>query len=218
MSNFEKTEKNTVKRVPKRGHYDKETIYPILDEAFFCTVSFIHEGEAVGIPMLHAREGDALYLHGSTKSRLMVELGNSSQVCVSVTHFDGLVLARSVFHSSANYRSAVCFGTPKAIVSEEEKDEALRLFVEKLIPGRWEDARRPNAQELKGTLVVRLDMEAASAKIRTGPPIDDEDDYELDVWAGVLPSEQKYGAFESDSKLREGTEIPEYLHTWRKKL
>ena len=215
MSEFERTELNRVRRVPARGVYDRATIYPIVDAALICHVGLVEEGQPIVIPTLHARRGDEILLHGATTSRLMRYAASGAPLCITVTHVDGLVLARSVFHHSANYRSAVLFGKGDLIEDEDEKMAALELFTEKLIPGRWADARIPNATELKATSVVTVTIESASAKIRTGPPKDDEEDYALNVWAGVLPMQQITGAPEVDPASRHEVPVPAYLHAWQ---
>lgn len=213
MREFAKTERNRVRRVPARGAYDKATIYPIVDDALICHVGLVDAGQPVVIPTLHARCGDEILLHGATTSRLMTYAASGAPLCITVTHVDGLVLARSVFHHSANYRSAVLFGRGVPIEDEEEKMAALAAFTEKLIPGRWDDARRPNAVELKATAVVAVAVESASAKIRTGPPKDDAEDYALDVWAGVLPLQVQRRAPEADPLLPATINLPAYLAT-----
>ncbi|MCB0061656.1 MAG: pyridoxamine 5'-phosphate oxidase family protein [Caldilineaceae bacterium] len=211
MTEFERTEQNRVRRVPDRGAYDKMTIYPIVDEALICHVGLVEAGQPVVIPTLHARRGDDILLHGATTSRLMQYAASGAPLCITVTHVDGLVLARSVFHHSANYRSAVLFGQGTLIEAEEEKMAALAMFTEKLIPGRWQDARRPNAVELKATSVVAVAIESASAKVRTGPPKDDAEDYALDVWAGVVPMHVQRLAPEADPLLDAAVALPNYL-------
>lgn len=212
MSEFAQTTLNRVRRVPARGVYDQETIYPIVDAALICHVGLVEEGQPIVIPTLHARRGDEILLHGATTSRLMRYAASGAPLCITVTHVDGLVLARSVFHHSANYRSAVLFGKGYLIEGEDEKMAALKIFTEKLIPGRWADARIPNVTELKATSVVTMAIESASAKIRTGPPKDDEEDYALDVWAGVLPMQQIVGTLEVDPASRHEVPVPTYLH------
>jgi len=214
MSSFEKTPKNTVVRVPNRGIYDKEQVYSILDDALICHVSFVVDGQPITIPTIHARAGDNLLLHGSSKSRLMLHAAEGNDLCVSVTHLDGLVLARSSFHHSMNYRSVVVFGKGQMVEAEDDKMDALAKFTDKLIPGRWDDARKPTSQEMKATLVVSIPIDSASAKVRTGGPIDDDEDYSLDVWAGVVPIKQKFMAAEPDEKLKEGIAMPEYLRDY----
>ncbi|MFH1197201.1 MAG: pyridoxamine 5'-phosphate oxidase family protein [bacterium] len=207
---FNRTKINTVKQAPKRAFYDKETIYPIVDEALICHVGFSIESQPFIIPTIHARRDDTIYLHGSTKSRLINHIESGNTVCISVALLDGLVLARSVFHHSMNYRSAVLFGKGK-LVGRKEKLEALELITEKLFPGRWNDARPPNGKELKGTAIVAIDIENASAKIRTGGPNDNPEDYDLDYWAGVIPIKQIMLEPIPDEKLKAGIELPRYI-------
>jgi len=181
------TERTTLRRLPKRGDHDRATIEAILDEALVCHVGFVAEGQPYVIPTIHGRAGDRLYVHGSAASRMLRTLSGGVPVCVTVTLVDGLVMARSAFHHSMNYRSVMVLGTAQAVQDEAEKLEALRVIVDHVSPGRWAEARPPNEKELKATSVLRLPIAEASAKVRTGPPIDDEEDYALPVWAGVLP-------------------------------
>ncbi|MCG8651181.1 MAG: pyridoxamine 5'-phosphate oxidase family protein, partial [Pirellulales bacterium] len=183
---FEKTERNQVKRVPARGHYDRETIYAVLDAGSVCHVGFVVDEQPFVIPTLYGRQGDHLYLHGSSASRMLRSTQTGVPLCVTVTHVDGLVLARSAFHHSMNYRSAVIFGTASE-VSGDEKTEGLRVISEQVLQGRWEEVRAPTEQELKATTVLRLTIQTASAKIRTGPPKDEPEDSRLPIWAGVVP-------------------------------
>lgn len=213
MTEFPKTSQNRVRRVPDRGAYDKATIYPIVDAALICHVGLVEEGQPIVIPTLHARQGDTILLHGATTSRLMRYAASGAPLCITVTHVDGLVLARSVFHHSANYRSAVLFGHGTMVEDEAAKMDALEAFTEKLIPGRWDDARIPNTTELKATMVVAMPIESASAKVRTGPPKDDEEDYALDVWAGVVPLRTERLAPEADPQLSTSIKLPSYLST-----
>ena len=195
-------------RLPKRGAYDRETVYKILDEAFVCHVGFVVEGQPYVIPTNFGRAGDTLYLHGSAASRMLRTLSEGVPVCVTVTLVDGLVLARSAFHHSVNYRSVVVLGTAKLVSDPAEKMEALRLFTEHIMKGRWDGIRQPNEQELKATSVLALPLEEASAKIRTGGAVDEEEDYSLPVWAGVLPLPVTPGAPIPDSRLNAGTPVP----------
>jgi nitroimidazol reductase NimA-like FMN-containing flavoprotein (pyridoxamine 5'-phosphate oxidase superfamily) len=211
VTEFAKTAQNRVRRMPDRGAYDKATLYPIVDEALICHVGLLEEAQPVVIPTLHAREGDQILLHGATTSRLLRYAATGAPLCITVTLVDGLVLARSIFHHSINYRSAVLFGRGTLIEGDAAKLVALERFTEKLIPGRWHDARQPNAIELKATAVVAVTIESASAKIRTGPPKDDEEDYALDVWAGVVPLHQSVGAVQPDPRLRPEIAVPAYL-------
>ena len=187
MTSDLRTDRTTLRRLPKRGDHDRNTIDAILDEALACHVGFVAEGQPYVIPTINGRAGDRLYLHGSAASRMLRTLSGGVPVCVTVTLIDGLVMARSAFHHSMNYRSVVVLGTAQAVADEAEKREALRTIVEHVSPGRWAETREPNATEMKATSVLRLPIQEASAKVRTGPPIDDEEDYALRVWAGVLP-------------------------------
>ncbi len=206
MKDYPVTQRNKVKRLPKRGHYDRETVYSILDDGFLCHVGFTIEGQPYVIPTSYGRDGDKVYFHGSSKSRMLTHLDKGIPVCLTVTHLDGLVLARSAFHHSMNYRSALLFGTAR-LIEGEEKEKALFLISESILKGRWDEVRGPNTQEMKATSVLCLDVETASAKIRTGPPGDDEEDYALPIWAGVLPISQQYGPPTNDPLLREGIPV-----------
>ena len=211
MSEFAPTERTQVKRLPKRGKYDSETVYKILDEAFVCHVGFVVDGQPYVIPTNFGRVGDTLYLHGSAASRMLRTLSEGIPVCVTVTLVDGLVLARSAFHHSVNYRSVVILGTAKLVDDPTEKMEALRLFTEHIMRGRWDEIRWPNEQEMKGTTVLALPLEEVSAKVRVGGPVDDEEDYSLPVWAGVLPMSTTTGAPVPDTRLKEGVAVPAYI-------
>ncbi len=186
MENFPQSSRNTLKRSPQRGQYDRATVYRIVDAGFLCHVGFTIGAQPYVLPNAYGREGDTLYLHGAIGNRMLKQLERGIPVCITVTHTDGLVLARSVFHHSFNYRSAVLFGTAR-LVAEEAKEHALHVVTEQILRGRWDEARTPTAQELKITKVLAVTIEEASAKIRTGPPKDEEEDYALPVWAGVLP-------------------------------
>lgn len=199
--------RNKVKRVPDRGHYDKETVYAILDEAFVCHVSFVVDGQPFIIPTLYGREENKIYIHGATTSRMIEHLDKGFQLSLAVTHVDGIVLARSAFHHSANYRSTVVYGTAKK-VADERKNHALYVISENVLKGRWDEARKPNAKELKATTVLEIEIEQASAKIRTGGPKDEKADYELDIWAGVLPMSVEKGKPYADEVLRNNIPVP----------
>ena len=186
MNTFNKTTRNTLRRSPQRGHYDRATIYPILDAGFLCHVGFTIGEQPYVLPNAYGREGDTLYLHGAVGNRMLKQLEQGVPVCITVTHTDGIVLARSVFHHSFNYRSVVAFGTAR-LVAEERKEHALHVVTEQILKGRWDEARTPTEQELKITKVLAVTIEEASAKVRTGPPKDEEEDYALPLWAGVLP-------------------------------
>jgi len=211
------TDRTRVARLPKRGDYSQETIYGILDASFLCHVGFVVDGQPYVIPTGYGRAGDMLYLHGSAASRMLRTLAGGVDVCVTVTLLDGLVLARSAFHHSMNYRSVVILGRALPVEGDEEKTAALRAIAEQIVAGRWEDVRKPTAQELKATAVLALPIQEASAKIRTGPPLDDEADYALDVWAGVLPVAMRTGAPVADPRLKAGIlEAPEYVTRYRR--
>ena len=184
---LEQTDRTKVRRLPSRGAYDRETIYAILDEALICHVGFVADGQPFVIPTIHWRDGDTLYFHGSAASRMLRTLRSGVDACVTVTLLDGLVMARSAFHHSMNYRSVVVFGNAREVAEREEKLRALERLVEHIAPGRSAEVRGPSESELRQTLVLALPLYEASAKIRTGPPVDDADDYKLPVWAGVVP-------------------------------
>jgi len=187
MTELTPTKRSQVKRVKKRGHYDRETVYQILDEAKVCHVGFTVEGQPYVIPTAYGRINDKLYVHGSKVSRMMKTLQTGVDVCITVTLLDGLVLARSAANHSMNYRSVVIFGKASLVVAEEAKIAALRAFTEHIVPGRWDKIRPPKPQELAATTVLSIPIVEASAKIRSGPPKDDEADLNIPVWAGIIP-------------------------------
>jgi nitroimidazol reductase NimA-like FMN-containing flavoprotein (pyridoxamine 5'-phosphate oxidase superfamily) len=205
------TSRTRVRRLPKRGAYDRATIDAILDEGLVCHVGFVVDGHPFVIPTLHARDGDRVLIHGSAASRMLRDLGDGIDACLTVTLADQLVVARSAFHSSMNYRSVMLLGKARLIEEPAAKMNALRALVEHLIPGRWEDCRKPNATEMKATWILEMPIDEASAKIRTGPPIDDDADYALDFWAGMLPIAGGFGKPIRDPKLKSGIEAPDYL-------
>ncbi len=208
---FTPTERTQVKRLPKRGNYDRETVHKILDAAFVCHVGFCVEGQPFVIPTNFGRAGDTLYLHGSAASRMLRTLSGEVPICVTVTHVDGLVLARSAFHHSVNYRSVVILGKARLVENPAEKMEALRIFTEHVMKGRWDEVRQPTEQEMKATTVLALQLEEVSAKIRSGGPVDDEADYALPVWAGVLPLEITAKPPEPDAQRKNEPALPDYL-------
>src|SRR5215475_3643381 len=211
MSTFTPTARTQVKRLPKRAAYDRDTVFKILDEAFVCHVGFVREGQPFVIPTNFGRSGETIYLHGSAASRMLRTLSEGVPVCVTVTLADGLVLARSAFHHSVNYRSVVMLGTARLVDDPKDKMEALRLFTEHVMKGRWDDIRWPTEQELKGTTVLSVALEEVSAKVRVGGPVDDEEDYAMPVWAGVLPLHTTTSAPIPDTRLKEGTPVPQYI-------
>ncbi len=204
------SDRTTLKRLPKRGHYERETINAILDEGFICHVGFVVDGQPFVIPTGYARVDEKLLIHGSQASRMLRSLAGGIDVCLTVTLIDGLVLARSAFHHSMNYRSVVVFGKANVVEAPEEKLAALLALSEHFIRGRWNDVREPSEQELKATTVLSLSLVEASAKIRTGPPLDDEEDYALPVWAGVIPLRLQAGEPIKDPRLPDGIEPPKY--------
>jgi len=213
---FPQTQRTTLKRLPKRGVYDRELVYRILDEGFICHVSFAVDGQPFVIPTGYARVDDQLFVHGSQMSRMLRTLAQGVDVCVAVTLIDGLVLARSAFHHSVNYRSVVIFGRAAMVEEGEAKLAALLAFSEQVIPGRWNDVREPTEQELRATTVLSLPLVEVSAKVRTGPPLDDDEDYALNVWAGVLPLKLVAGEPLNDPRLPHGIKPPVYTLKYRR--
>jgi uncharacterized protein len=211
------TARTRVVREPQRGVYDRSAAYQILDESFICHVGFVVEGQPFVIPTGYGRGGDSLYIHGSAASRMLCRLDEGVAVCVTVTLLDGLVLARSIFNHSMNYRSVVIFGTAHAVTDPKEKLEALHLLSEHILPGRWAESRQPNETELKATLVLRLPIEEFSTKMRQGPPIDDEEDYSFPTWAGVVPLSLVAGEPIDDPRLDPAREAPKYAKNYSRK-
>jgi uncharacterized protein len=213
------TKRTELRRLPSRGSRDLDTINAILDAGFLAHVGFCVDSQPYVIPTLYGRCGKGLYLHGSAASRMLGRLETGIPGCVTVTLVDGLVLARSAFHHSMNYRSVVAFGTAHKIDEPAQKTRALRIISEHLIAGRWNDVRTPSEKELKATAVLKFSIEEASAKIRAGPPLDDEEDYSLPVWAGILPLSLEAKTPVPDSRLAEGARVPEYvLRAWNYRL
>jgi len=217
MSDFVPTERTQIRRLPKRGTYDRETVYSILDEGLVCHIGFVADGKPVVIPTNYGRKGDVLYFHGSPGSRTFRAMAAGAEVCVTVTLLDGLVLARSAFHHSMNYRSVVIFGQGAVVEDPIEKREALRVVTEHVVRGRWDEVRQPSEKELKATIVLALPLVEASAKVRTGPPIDDEEDYALPVWAGVLPLDLTPRSPLADERLPKGIAPPKYVLGYTRK-
>ncbi len=214
-SNPMPTPRTRVVRESDRGVYDRDTVNRILDEGFLCHVGFVVDGQPYVIPTSYGRDGDVLYIHGSAASRMLRNLDNAIPVCVTVTLLDGLVLARSVFNHSMNYRSVVILGTATLIDNPEEKLAALLALSQHILPGRWDDSRQPNEKELKATSVLRIPIEEFSAKARVGPPIDDEPDYTFPTWAGVIPLDTTVGTPIRDERCQR--ELPKYLRDYSRK-
>ena len=206
-----------MKRLPERGHYDQETVYRILDEALICHVGFVQDSIPFVIPINFARKDNSIILHGAKASRLLKHIAAGHPVCIEATIVDGLVLARSVFNHSVNYRSVVLFGRGKLVTDEKEKMEALRAVTEHLIPGRWQEARLPNRKEMNATSVVSIEIDRASAKIRSGPPVDDAEDYALPIWAGVLPLQEMALSPIKDEWMAQEIEAPGYVKKYSRK-
>jgi nitroimidazol reductase NimA-like FMN-containing flavoprotein (pyridoxamine 5'-phosphate oxidase superfamily) len=204
MSTFIPTPRTKVKRLAKRAVYDKAAVHAILDEGILCHVGFVREGQPFVIPTLYARSGDAIYFHGSGASRMLRSLAEGIEVCLTVTLVDAYVLARSAFHHSMNYRSVVVLGRARQVSERGEMLEALRLITDHVVPGRWDEVRGPNELEMKQTAVLCLPLAEVSAKVRTGPPADDEEDYALPIWAGIVPIRTSLGEPATDGRVLPG--------------
>jgi nitroimidazol reductase NimA-like FMN-containing flavoprotein (pyridoxamine 5'-phosphate oxidase superfamily) len=217
MSEFQNpTARTRVVREADRAVYDRETVYRILDEGFLCHVGFVADGQPFVIPTSYGRKDANLYIHGSAASRMLRNLKDGVPVCITVTLLEGLVLARSIFNHSMNYRSVVVLGKATLVDDPAEKLAALRVLSEHILPGRWDDSRRPNERELKATSVLRVPIEEFSAKVRLGPPVDDAEDYAFPTWAGVIPLEMKAGTPIDDARLLPGQSAPEYARNYRR--
>ena len=216
MNEFTPTERTKVRRLPDRGKYDSESVYGILDEAFICHVGFVVESQPYVIPTGFARVDDTLYIHGSAASRMLRTLADGVQICVTVTLIDGIVMARSGFHSSMNYRSVVILGRATQVEGRDEKLAAMAAFSEQVMPGRWKDLRETTDAELKGTLVLSLPLKEVSAKVRSGPPKDDEVDYALPLWAGIVPLQLTAGNPINDPRLPTGIDPPGYARNYKR--
>lgn len=210
------TERARVRRLPERAVYEREAIHAILDEALICHVGFVVDDVPYVIPTIHARVGDTVYLHGSPASRMLRLLKTGASISATATIIDGIVVARALFHHSMNYRSVVVFGEPRLVGDPEERTIAFRAITEHVLPGRWEEARRPNVTEDRGTLLVALAIEEASAKVRVGPPGDDEEDYDLDIWAGVIPLAITAAQPTADPRLKPGVEVPRSVRNYER--
>jgi uncharacterized protein len=211
---YQRTERTRLRRLPERAAYDRDTVHAILDEGFICHVGFVLDGQPFVIPTGYVRAADTLYLHGSTGSRLGLRPG--MDVCATVTLLDGLVLARSAFHHSMNYRSVVVLGRTRALTGPDEKEAALRALVEHIVPGRSDAVRGADRRELAATAVLALPLAEVSAKVRTGPPVDDEPDYDLPIWAGVLPLRQVADPPVPDDRLDPSLDVPAHVATWHR--
>ena len=216
MGEFPQSDLNKVRRLPLRGLYDKETIYDIVDEALICHVGFVVEGQPFVMPTIHVRIDDTIYLHGAIANRMLHHIKSGNSVCLTMTLIDGIVFARSVFHHSMNYRSAVLFGKGRVIDGYDEKWKIFSALTEHIAKGRWEDARKPTEKETNATTVVAIDIESASAKARTGPAKDDEEDYLLPTWAGIMPVQLNYGEPIRDEQLSADIAVPEYLKNYKR--
>lgn len=217
MPNYDTTPLNKIVRGPKRASYDQEQIYRILDEKFLCHVAYTWNGKAMIIPTAYGRKGDRLYIHGSLKNRMMSCLSGAGEACISVTHLDGLVLARSAFHHSANYRSVNVYGKVSAVENEDEKMQALECILNHMVPGHWEHIRQPSDKELRATLVLEIAIDSASAKIRSGEVADEKEDLDLPIWAGVVPISETVGDPAYDPLLPAGIKAPESVLNYVKK-
>jgi uncharacterized protein len=204
------TDRTQLRRLRERGRSDRADLYAVLDAGLVCHLGVVIDGAPVVLPTGYGRDGDTLFLHGSSANRGLAS-ADGQEVCVTVTHLDGLVCARSVFHHSMNYRSAMVFGTARLIIDDEQRLAALQAITEQLVPGRWAATRGPTRKELAATAVLALPLAESSVKIRTGPPADDEEDYALDVWAGVLPAALVFGAAQPDPRLRPDVAIPAHI-------
>jgi nitroimidazol reductase NimA-like FMN-containing flavoprotein (pyridoxamine 5'-phosphate oxidase superfamily) len=205
-SSYSVSKKNKVRQLREYAVYDQDTVHRILDSALVAQVAFIQEGLPVVVPMIHARDGDTIYLHGARKARVIRMLEQTEEACLNVTLLDGIVLARSAFNSSMNYRSVTVFGKPALIDDEQDKLHAMRVISEHLMPGRWDELRAPHDREVKMTGVIALDISSASAKVTEGMPIDEEEDYEIPIWAGVLPLTSDLGELQTDDRMLQGVE------------
>ncbi len=216
MTTLEVTPRTRLKRAPQRGSHDRREIHAILDEGLICQLAVAVDGVPHVIPTAYGRIDDVLYVHGAAANRVLRSLLGGDDCCVSVTLVDGLVLARSAFHHSMNYRSVIAYGAMREVTDAHEKAAALRAIVEQLVPSRWPDVREPNAVESRRTLVLALHLSEASAKVRSGPPVDDEEDYQHSCWAGVIPLALRPGAVVDDPRLLPGVERPGYATDYRR--
>jgi uncharacterized protein len=210
------TARTRVKRLPKRGHYDRSTVNEVLDAGFICHIGYVIDGQPYVTPTAYWREGDHIYWHGSSASRMLRAQKDGIPVCLTVTHIDGLVMARSAFHHSLNYRSVMAFGNAHIVDGPKAKEAAMRAFVERLYPGRWETLRPVNKQEFKATTILGMELTEASAKVRAGNPVDDDEDYALPIWAGVIGLKTIVTGIGDDGRLAPGTSKPKDLAAFTK--
>jgi hypothetical protein len=208
---FPQTERTRLKRAHERGHYDRDTVFAVLDSGLLCHIGYTIEGQPFVTPTMHWREGDHIYIHGSSASRMVRHLQAGNPCCLTVSHLDGLVMARSAFHHSVNYRSVMVLGTMEKVTDDDHKTASLKAMMERVASGRWDDVRAPNPQEMKATSVLRMKIDEVSAKIRAGGPVDDEEDYALPCWAGVVPVAMTTDAPIADDRLAAATPAPGYL-------
>ena len=211
MEKLKITTRTKVNRLPKRASYEVEEVYKILDQSFVCQIGFKIDGQVNIIPTLYGRKNDLIFIHGSKNSRMLKSFSSGEDICLSVTTIDGIVMARSAFHHSVNYRSVVLFGKPSEIINNKEKTDALEAIFDHFIPGRWDDVRKPNEKELNLTSVFSVKIDEASAKMRSGPPADDKEDYSLKIWAGIIPIKKIYGEPVRDDLLPESLILPDYI-------
>jgi nitroimidazol reductase NimA-like FMN-containing flavoprotein (pyridoxamine 5'-phosphate oxidase superfamily) len=205
-SEYEISKRNKVRQLREKADYDRDTVHAILDSALLASVAFVQDGQPVVVPMLYGREDETIFLHGARKARVIRLLESTTTACMNVTHVDALVYARSAFNSSMNYRSVSVFGTPRLVENSDEKLHALRVISECTMPGRWDEVRDSHEKEIKMTGVIALKIESASAKISTGMPEDEDEDYEIPIWAGILPLRATFTTLQSDERLKDGVE------------
>lgn len=215
---YEISKRNKVRQINRKAAYDKKTVHSILDSALLASVGFVQDGQPVVVPMLYGRDGETIYLHGARKARVIRLLEETTTACLNITHVDALVYARSAFNSSMNYRSATVFGTPRIIEDHDEKLRALRIITECTLPGRWDELRAPLDKEIKMTGVIALSIESASAKISSGMPNDEEEDYDIPVWAGILPLQAAFTTIQSDDRLIDGVEASAVVKAMQGKI
>ena len=218
MNEYSVSKRNKVRQLREHANYDRDTVHSILDSAPFASVGFVQDGQPVVVPMIHGREDETIFLHGASKARVIRLLEQTEQACLNVTHVDGLVFARSAFNSSMNYRSATVFGSPRLIHDYDEKVHAMRVISEHIMPGRWDELREPLQKEVKMTGVIAVDIETASAKISTGMPDDEDEDYAIPIWAGVLPLQSSLQTLVDDERLIDGVEPSDVVRALEGKI